>query len=126
MYDACHELAACMLTAALGRGTAAEILVAGAGGGAKEITTAGALEPQWRFMAVDPSEPMMDLALARLAEAELLDRKESKHPRSHADFERRASSGLSYDGACSGGLLWSGVLGLAQSLPFPWKHFMEA
>ena len=76
MYDACHELAACMLTAALGRGTAAEILVAGAGGGAKEITTAGALEPQWRFMAVDPSEPMMDLALARLAEAELLDRTE--------------------------------------------------
>jgi hypothetical protein len=103
MYDACHELAACMLTAALGRGTAAEILVAGAGGGAKEITTAGALEPQWRFMAVD-----------------------RKHPRSHADFERRASSGLSYDGECSGGLLWSGVLGLAQSLPFPWKHFMEA
>jgi hypothetical protein len=49
-----------------------------------------------------------------------------KHPRSHADFERRASSGLSYDGECSGGLLWSGVLGLAQSLPFPWKHFMEA
>jgi tRNA (cmo5U34)-methyltransferase len=76
MYDACHELAACMLTAALGRGTAAEILVAGAGGGAKEIITAGALEPQWRFMAVDPSEPMMDLVLARLAEAELLDRKE--------------------------------------------------
>jgi tRNA (cmo5U34)-methyltransferase len=75
-YDACHELAACMLAAALGPGTAAEILVAGAGGGAKEITTAGALEPQWRFMAVDPSEPMMDLALARLAETELLDRTE--------------------------------------------------
>jgi hypothetical protein len=53
-------------------------------------------------------------------------RLQGKHPRSHADFERRASSGLSYDGECSGGLLWSGVLGLAQSLPFPWKHFMEA
>ncbi|HET8726404.1 MAG TPA: hypothetical protein VFO41_02745 [Alphaproteobacteria bacterium] len=49
-----------------------------------------------------------------------------KHPRSHADFKRRASSGLSYDGGCSGGLLRSWVFDLAQSLPFPWKHFMEA
>jgi hypothetical protein len=49
-----------------------------------------------------------------------------KHPRSHADFERRASSGLSYDGGCSGGLLWHRVFALAQSLPFPWQHFMEA
>jgi tRNA (cmo5U34)-methyltransferase len=31
-YEACHELAACMLAAALGRGTAARIMVAGAGG----------------------------------------------------------------------------------------------
>jgi tRNA (cmo5U34)-methyltransferase len=75
-YDACHELAACMLAAALGSGSTAQVLVAGAGGGAREIVTAGPLEPHWRFTAVDPSEPMMDLAVARLAEAELLERTE--------------------------------------------------
>jgi tRNA (cmo5U34)-methyltransferase len=75
-YDACHELSACMISAALGSGTAARILVAGAGGGAKEIVTAGALEPQWRFVAVDPSQPMMDLAITRLTEAGFLDRTE--------------------------------------------------
>src|SRR3954451_13345879 len=75
-YDACHELAACMLAAVLGSGTEARILVAGAGGGAREIVTAGALEPNWRFTAVDPSRPMMDLAVARLTEAGLLNRTE--------------------------------------------------
>jgi tRNA (cmo5U34)-methyltransferase len=75
-YDACHELAACMLTAALGSGTTARVLVAGAGGGAKEILTTGALEPSWRFTAVDPSRPMMDIAVARLTETGLLDRTE--------------------------------------------------
>src|SRR5689334_10796522 len=59
-YDACHELSACILAAALGSGDSAQILVAGAGGGAREILTAGSLEPNWRFTAVDPSEPMMD------------------------------------------------------------------
>src|SRR5690242_20401724 len=75
-YEACHELAACMLAAALGSGTSARILVAGAGGGAQEVVTAGALEPAWRFTAVDPSPPMMDLAVARLGQAGLLDRTE--------------------------------------------------
>ena len=70
-YDACHELSACMLAATLGSGGTAEILVAGAGGGAREIVTAGALEPGWRFTAVDPSQPMLDLASARLREAGL-------------------------------------------------------
>ena len=65
-----------MLTAALGTGTAAEILIAGAGGGAKEILTAGALEPKWRFTAVDPSRPMMDLTVARLKESGFIDRAE--------------------------------------------------
>lgn len=73
-YDACHELAACMLTAAIGSGGAARILVAGAGGGAREVVTAGALEPGWRFDAVDPSQPMLDLAVARLREKGLLER----------------------------------------------------
>jgi len=70
-YDACHELSACMLAAVLGSGGTAEILVAGAGGGAREIVTAGALEPGWRFTAVDPSQPMLDLAAARVREAGL-------------------------------------------------------
>src|SRR5215213_7799846 len=71
-YDACHELAACMLAAALGSGSVAQVFVAGAGGGAREIVIAGALEPQWRFTAVDPSQPMMGLAVTRLTEAGLL------------------------------------------------------
>lgn len=73
-YEACHELSACMLAAALGSGTIARILVVGAGGTAQEILTAGKLEPGWRFTAVDPSEPMLDLAVAKLQEHGLADR----------------------------------------------------
>jgi tRNA (cmo5U34)-methyltransferase len=75
-YDACHELSACMLAAKLGSGRQADILVAGAGGTAREIVVAGRLEPLWRFMAVDPSQPMLDLALPRIAEAGLAKRTE--------------------------------------------------
>jgi threonine dehydrogenase-like Zn-dependent dehydrogenase len=75
-YEACHELAACMLAAALGKGRAAHILVAGAGGTAQEIVTAARLESAWRFTAVDPSKPMLDLAVARLAQHGLVDRTE--------------------------------------------------
>ena len=73
-YDACHELAACMLTATLGSGAKVEILVAGAGGTAQEIVTAGRLEPNWHFVAVDPSRPMLDLAEARITAAGLQNR----------------------------------------------------
>jgi tRNA (cmo5U34)-methyltransferase len=73
-YDACHELAACILAACLGSGTTAEILVVGAGGPAKEITNAGKLERNWRFTAVDPSQPMLDIAASRIAEAGLMER----------------------------------------------------
>ena len=55
-----------MLAAVVGPGTAAHILVVGAGGGAQEIVTAGKLEPAWRFTAVDPSKPMVDIANAHL------------------------------------------------------------
>jgi tRNA (cmo5U34)-methyltransferase len=75
-YDACHELSACMLAAALGPGQAARLLVVGAGGGAREIVTAGGLEPAWRFVAVDPSEPMMALSVERVESAGLADRTE--------------------------------------------------
>jgi len=42
-YDACHELAACMLSAALGEGKPARVLVVGAGGTAGEIITSAIL-----------------------------------------------------------------------------------
>lgn len=75
-YDACHELAACMLAASIGTGTSAHVLVVGAGGGANEVLTAARLEPRWRYTAVDPSPPMLDLARSKLAEAGLLERTE--------------------------------------------------
>ncbi len=73
-YEACHELAACMLAAALGGVGERSILVVGAGGTAQEIVTAAALEPGWRFTAVDPSPSMLDLAVARLRERGLAER----------------------------------------------------
>jgi tRNA (cmo5U34)-methyltransferase len=77
-YDACHELSACMLAAALGAGTTASILVVGVGGTAQEIMTAGRLEPNWRFTAVDPSQPMLDLAVQRLTAAGLAERTDAR------------------------------------------------
>lgn len=76
-YDACHELSACMLSAALGEGKAARVLVIGAGGTAGEIIAAARLEPQWSFVAVDPSAPMLDLAHAYLLDAGVSDRVET-------------------------------------------------
>jgi tRNA (cmo5U34)-methyltransferase len=75
-YDACHELAACMLSATLGAGSKARILVAGAGGTANEILVGGKLEPNWNFLAVDPSQPMLDLAMSRIEAAGLMGRTE--------------------------------------------------
>jgi tRNA (cmo5U34)-methyltransferase len=75
-YDSCHELAACMLAATLGTGSAAKVLVVGAGGPAQEITKAGRLEPNWRFTAVDPSEPMLEIARIRIADAGMAERTE--------------------------------------------------
>ena len=66
-YDACHELTACMLSATLGGNGAAHILVVGAGGGAQEIVAASKLGVDWRFTAVDPSQPMMDIAVAEVS-----------------------------------------------------------
>lgn len=75
-YEACHELSACMLAASLGPGRAAELLVVGAGGGAQEIVCAAPLEPDWRFLAVDPSVPMMAITAERLEAAGLAARTE--------------------------------------------------
>lgn len=69
-YEACHELAACLLSAALEpdrHGTAPrEVLVVGAGGTAQEIQCLARLQPHWRFTAVDPSPQMLDQAMDRL------------------------------------------------------------
>jgi tRNA (cmo5U34)-methyltransferase len=50
-----------MLMATIGQLAEAEVLVAGAGGTAQEIVTIAALRPFWKFTAVDPSKPMLDL-----------------------------------------------------------------
>ena len=68
-YDAFHELAACVLSAALAGRSLPDILVVGAGGTGREIVVAGAIEPSWRFTAVDPSQPMMDQAIAQVSDA---------------------------------------------------------
>src|SRR5262245_27271260 len=73
-YEACHELAACILVALLGHESSARLLIAGAGGGANEILMAGSMAPAWHFTAVDPSPPMMEIAVARLKERGLIDR----------------------------------------------------
>lgn len=73
-YDACHELAACMLAASLGHRNTAKILVVGAGGTAQEIIAMAALEPGWRFTALDPCEPMLEVARQQLDARGLLAR----------------------------------------------------
>jgi hypothetical protein len=69
-YEACHALAACLLAAALDpeqvRPTPCHVLVVGAGGTAQEVQSIAALQPAWRFTAVDPSPQMLDQAMARL------------------------------------------------------------
>ncbi|MCB1353082.1 MAG: methyltransferase [Rhodobacteraceae bacterium] len=87
-YDACHELSACMLSAALGAGGSARVLVAGAGGTAGEIVAAARLEPGWTFTAVDPSPPMLALARDRLAAEGLAARVETV-PGTVADLDPR-------------------------------------
>jgi tRNA (cmo5U34)-methyltransferase len=75
-YDACHDLAACMLAASLGQSCPAKILVVGAGGTAQEIIAMAALEPDWSFAAVDPSEPMLEAAVQQLQANDFLHRTE--------------------------------------------------
>ncbi len=99
-YDACHELTACMLAAALGPGGPAHILVVGAGGGAQEVLTAGTLEPDWRFTAVDPSQPMMDIAVAQLRQSGLSERTET-----HLGYVDDLPAGQCYDAATLIGVL---------------------
>jgi tRNA (cmo5U34)-methyltransferase len=73
-YDACHDLSACMLAASLGNTPSAQVLVVGAGGTAQEIIAMATLEPNWHFMAVDPSAPMLETATQQLQANDLLER----------------------------------------------------
>lgn len=73
-YDACHELSACILSAALPQQKNARVLVVGAGGTGGEIISVARLEPGWTFVAVDPSEPMLNLAKAQIEAAGLSER----------------------------------------------------
>lgn len=73
-YDACHELSACVLAAALPQRKNAKVLVVGAGGTGGEVIAAAHLEPGWTFVAVDPSAPMLDFARAQIDAADLAPR----------------------------------------------------
>lgn len=99
-YDACHELTACMLAAALGGGGSAQVLVVGAGGGAQEVLAAAALEPGWRFTAVDPSQPMLDIAVAQLRRSGHVERTEV-----HLGTVDDLPAGRRYDAATMVGVL---------------------
>jgi tRNA (cmo5U34)-methyltransferase len=99
-YDACHELAACLLSAYLGQGSSRHILVAGAGGTAQEVQCIGRLEPEWRFTAVDPSQPMLDSAVSRLQALGLIERVETL-----LGYVDDVSAGRRFDGATLIGVL---------------------
>ncbi|WP_417311965.1 class I SAM-dependent methyltransferase [Ectopseudomonas khazarica] len=71
-YDACHELGACVLATCLEQTAQPRVLVAGVGGGAQEIITLADLLPACRFVAVDPSAPMLALAREQLSARGLL------------------------------------------------------
>ena len=74
-YDACHELSSCLLSASLGS-EPKHVLVAGAGGTGQEFLVMGKLEPQWTFVAADPSVPMLEQAMERVKAAGLSNRVE--------------------------------------------------
>src|SRR5690606_18369990 len=73
-YDACHELSACMLSASISDKNSPHVLVVGAGGPAHEITKLGSFQPTWQFTALDPSQPMLDIARSNIEAAKMSDR----------------------------------------------------
>jgi tRNA (cmo5U34)-methyltransferase len=82
-YEACHELSACMITAKLGSVPNARIMVVGAGGTAEEVFRINALEPEWKFTAIDPSAAMLEHAKTRLAERDLSEKVSVIHGYAH-------------------------------------------
>jgi len=72
-----------------------ELLIVGAGTGA-EILELGKANPKWRFLGVDPAEPMLDLAKTKIEAAGLADRVSLFH-----GFVGDLPIGKLYDGATS-------------------------
>ncbi|MEN0107187.1 MAG: class I SAM-dependent methyltransferase [Pseudomonas sp.] len=99
-YDACQDLAACMLAASLGTMESAKILVVGAGGTAQEIIAMATLEPGWRFTAVDPSGPMLEAAKQQLAAHNLVERTDL-----HLGYVEDLAAEETYDAATLIGVL---------------------
>jgi tRNA (cmo5U34)-methyltransferase len=99
-YDACQDLAACMLAASLGNVGSAKILVVGAGGTAQEIIAMASLEPGWRFTAVDPSGAMLEAAKQQLAANNLLEKTDL-----HLGYVEDLTADESYDAATLIGVL---------------------
>lgn len=99
-YDACQDLAACMLAASLNNAPSAKVLVVGAGGTAQEIIAMAALEPTWRFTAVDPSGPMLEAARQQLDAHNLLERTTL-----HLGYVEDLAADASYDAATMIGVL---------------------
>lgn len=66
-YDDLHRMAAVLLAEHIGAGdTRGDILVLGAGGG-NELCALAAAQPFWRFVGVDPSAEMLDLARSKIS-----------------------------------------------------------
>jgi tRNA (cmo5U34)-methyltransferase len=53
--------------------SAAELLIVGAGGG-QELVTLGQFYKQWRFTAIDSSQPMLEIAKRRMEEVRVSER----------------------------------------------------
>ncbi len=62
-YDDLHRMAQVLLAQNMDAGT---VLVLGAGGG-NEMAALAAARPDWRFIGVDPSQGMLDLARSKCA-----------------------------------------------------------
>lgn len=67
-----------MLAASLAGIRSVKVLVVGAGGTAQEILAMAALEANWRFTAVDPSEPILAAATQQLMASHLLERTDNR------------------------------------------------
>lgn len=70
-YETIHTAINAILRGVLG--AESELLIVGAGTGA-EILELGKTNPGWRFLAVDPAKPMLDLAKEKIEAAGLTDR----------------------------------------------------
>lgn len=73
-YDACQQLGACILSAALPSGVPASILVVGAGGTGEDLLAVARLEQDWKFTAIDPSETMLAQAVRAYEREQMLHR----------------------------------------------------